>query len=102
MSQDWINFVKRYAHEHNLNYGEALHEAAPHYRNLASRSKRAPSRSSSKRSSMRAPKRNRKLSVHDYYHAGKIIGGLVEPKSKAPKGALAALLSGLDARVKIE
>jgi hypothetical protein len=109
---DWINFVKKFARENGLTYGEALKRAAPYYKGrgsngrAGSKSKRRSShrRSSrrvslNKRSSGGARRGSRKLGK--YHKAGRLLAGLAKKPNK-PKGALAALLSGLDARISVD
>lgn len=127
---NWTDYVKEYAIQHGISYGEALRKAAPSYRRggcsggvvlggKKRRSKRSKSKVSRKsiggsKKSRRSPpskkvKRTRKSTVvksfcrkkpihKKAYSVGK---GLGEMFGGANKGALAALLAGLDASVKI-
>lgn len=96
MSSDWISFVKNFAAINNIPYGQALRIAGPYYHqqkgSCGTRPRKSPGR-----------KKKRKGGVvvrADQYNkmAGDILG---YGGAKAQKGALAALLSGLDAQVKI-
>lgn len=69
---DWINFVKRFSKENNISYSQALKEARPYY--------------------------NSYKKQHYNRMAEDLLGYGGE---QAQKGALAALLSGLDAQIKI-
>jgi len=93
---EWISFVKNFARENGLPYNEALQRAAPFYHGqnqgmgvaaggvaVGGRRKRKPRRS-------RAGNYDRM--------AADILG---YGGAQAQKGALAALLQGLDAQVKI-
>jgi len=109
---DWINFVKMFAKQNGLTYGESLREASKYYKggrgeyNVAEsyggakkrKSKKKSQKSGSKRSS---PKRSGKSSTKKkYYNAGVMLGGIAQ--SKNPKGALTSLLSGLKATIAVE
>jgi hypothetical protein len=102
---DWINFVKKFARENRISYGEALREAAPYYKGRGSNG-RAGSKSA-RRSSRRVSHRKRQVGgarkgkLGKYHKAGKLLAGLAKKPNK-PKGALAALLSGLDARISVD
>lgn len=80
---EWTDFVRNYADQHGVTYGAAMKMAAPHYR------KRKPRRKAVGGSI------NNEL-YHMGNRLGQIFGG-----AEQPKGALAALLSGLDAQIKI-
>jgi len=90
MSSDWISFVKAFANTNGISYGQALKLAGPYYH-----------QQKGTRSTGRKKKRTGGVVVRaDKYNrmASDILG---YGGAKAQKGALAALLSGLDAQVKI-
>ncbi len=118
---NWTDYVKQYALQRGITYGEALKKAAPSYRKsrggvvLGGKKKSRRSKSkmpmkkmggskvSSKRKKSRIPKRkvggSKVSSKHKKaYSVGK---GLGEMFGGVNKKALTALLSGLDAGVKI-
>lgn len=112
---NWIDFVKRYANAHRISYGEALTQAgasyrsqqggrqpAPNYRppvnmKLAGGKKKSAAKKPAKKGGAKIPNLPKR-----YYDMGYELGGVVKGGAKTNKGALAALLSGLDARVNIK
>lgn len=125
---NWTDYVKNYSLKHGITYGEALRKAAPSYRKmsggvvLGGRKRKSKPKSGSK-TIMGGKKRSMKkktmssgtrmvggkrrmmkpLSKTKHKQAyglgmkvGKVLGG------KQPKGALAALLSGLNANIKVD
>ena len=104
---DWINFVKDFAQENNLSYSEALKIAAPYYRRMTkdqsmgwNSGSGSDDINSRKRYSYNAREQDDDLN-RKMYKAGVLIGGVLAVKDK-PLGALAALLSGLDANISIK
>lgn len=118
---NWTDYVMNYASKHGITYGEALKKARPSYRKkyggvvLGGKRKKPMSGSKTMRRPAKkvmrggkAKKRSSKLvGVRSYARKypdmvkagrqlGKVLGGA------KPKGALAALLSGLNASVKVE
>jgi hypothetical protein len=122
MSSNWINFVKQYASYHGISYRDALREAGPAYRKLSGG---GPSSTQIHKFYEREKKINRSrggnfdsssivrsqrganqpyLQPHlpdKYYKIGYELGGMIGG-AQNNKGALAALLSGLDARINIK
>lgn len=86
MSQ-WINFVKNFARENNITYKDALQEAKPYYDKYMEGDGFIDRRQS---------RRN------NNYHLKMAEDLLGYGGEEAQKGALAALLSGLDARIQIK
>lgn len=116
---NWTDYVKQYSIEHGIPYGAALKKAAPSYHQLYGGvvlgGKKKKSMSTKKKSnkkkimnpmmggrikkrSMKNKMRGGKMNEDRAYEVGQdlydVLGG--------GKGALAALLSGLDARVNIK
>lgn len=86
MSQ-WINFVKNFARENNMTYGDALKEAKPFYDEYM-------------KGEGYQHKRYKGRGFVDYDQMAEDLLGY--GGAEAQKGALAALLSGLDARIQIK
>lgn len=106
---NWTNYVKQYSLEHGIPYGTALKKAAPSYHQkyggVVLGSKKKKSMSIKKKSDMMGMRKIKKrksmrggMNEEKAYDIGRdlydVLGG--------GKGALAALLSGLDARVNIK
>lgn len=93
---NWEKFVKDFASAHNMLYSDALRVAAPYYHQyMDDREKYDNS----------APrwKQTRNNSNEKLYQAGVLIGAALEESGDhAQKGALAALLSGLNANISIK
>ncbi len=89
MSQ-WINFVKQFAAENDIPYGEALREAKPYYNKLVK---------GASQGLVRREAKPRQRNDVDYDQMADDLLGY--GGAEAQKGALAALLSGLDAQIKI-
>jgi len=93
---DWISFVKKFARENGIPYNEALQRAAPFYHDknkgmgvaAGIRKNRSNSMTSTSKS-----KKNFNMMAEDLLGYG---------GEQAQKGALAALLSGLNAQIKID
>lgn len=119
---NWIDYVKQYSIEHGIPYNEALMKAGPGYRKLyggvvsggkkksMSRKKKSnkkkmmdsqPMMMSRIKKRKNMEKKGGKMKDQKAYRVGQdlydVLGG-----AKGAKGALAALLSGLDARVNIK
>ncbi len=90
----WTNFCKQFADENGISYKEALAQAGPYYRK---EKKQYGAKSYRKR-----PLKKMTQQEQDMYHAGVLIGGAMGGAKGTPKGALAALLSGLNANIKVE
>ena len=97
----WINFVKRFAKENNISYGDALKEAGPYYTNHSRKTINSGMGMRRKRKSS-GSKRVIKVDNKTMKKVGKLLGGVMAGKQVPPKGLLASLLSGLNANVKIE
>lgn len=106
---NWTNYVKQYSLEHGIPYGTALKKAAPSYHQkyggVVLGGKKKKSMSIKKKSDMMGMRKIKKrksmrggMNEEKAYDIGRdlydVLGG--------GKGALAALLSGLDARVNIK
>lgn len=89
MSQ-WINFVKRFAKDNGLTYGEALKEAGPYYEEYMGNDNEH----------MEAAGYRRRAGAKNFHQMAEELLGY--HGGEAQKGALAALLSGLDAQIKIK
>jgi hypothetical protein len=92
MSSNWINFVKQFAYENNIPYKEALQEAKPYYHasGYGNPIRKGPSFS-------RGGKKKRRMTkggADEWADALLGYNGGV-----AQKGALAALLSGLNIKI---
>lgn len=88
-NNEWINFVKNYALTNGISFRDALEEASTFY--------------DQNNSTYYAPR----FDYFDpyyrhFYEVGKLLGGVLTGGEETHKGALAALLSGLNASVKIE
>ncbi len=114
---DWTNYVKQYARQHGITYGEALSKAAPSYRRggvvLGGKKKSKKSSKATKKSkkSISGSKKSYKkspLSKKKSYRRRKVcvskpkikkayaVGkGLGEMFGGCNKGAIEALISGL-------
>jgi len=84
---DWVNFVKMFADENDLSYGDALKVAGPYYK---------------QGHQMRRPQRNNRRLEDELYGMGLRLGQIFQGGADQPKGALAALLSGLNAHISVE
>jgi hypothetical protein len=93
---DWINFVKQFSNTYNIPYKEALSEARPYYDEYK-RNNMHRNRNGTVARMYGGDKTND--SDHFYRMAEDILGYGGE---QAQKGALAALLSGLDANINIK
>jgi hypothetical protein len=118
MGSEWIKHVKRYAKSNGITYGEALKKARSTYKSTAApkktvrrkkasgyvgRSNKPMRQGRQLRGEGRRPiKLMRDKNYRSAYMLGGIIGDEIMSGGAAPKGALAALLSGLDARVNIK
>lgn len=113
---NWTNYVKQYSLEHGIPYGTALKKAAPSYHQkyggvvLGGKKKKSMS---IKKKSMSIKKKSDMMGMRKIKKRKSMRGGMNEEKAYdigrdlydvlgGGKGALAALLSGLDARVNIK
>lgn len=120
---EWIDFVRNFAKKHNLSYKEAMQEASKHYQGGAKKSK-SRSKTSKKKSGKGVGVGGAKKAIsrkalskkkgsgmesisaknyNKYYKAGVAVGGILVggAKSDKKKGALAALLEGLNANISV-
>lgn len=97
---NWTDYVSNYALQHGISYGAALKKAGPSYRKKYGTAKKKKAgvvlgAAAKKKKCACKGKKNMKA-----YKLGKELGGVIG--GAAPKGALAALLSGLNANVSVK
>lgn len=126
MSSNWINFVKRYARDHDISYKDALKDASRVYKKGSRRSSIKAKKISKKSKSLKSmnkksiSRKKRSMSLKGmgmskivkkkgksslnkkYYKLGNNIGTMINRGGASNKGALASLLQGLEARVNIK
>jgi len=95
---NWVNFVKQFAEDNELSYSDALKVAKKYYKKPNSNRRNTPTGA---KPCLWLPAGAGLTSEKEMYGIGRRIGEILGG-ADSPKGALAALLSGLNAHISVE